>query len=354
MKYLSLKWLMRKYSSIVRENHRYEYLNAAYATANTLSRKIFDIIPQKDPETGQIIKVLQPFTSRVFSVTKDFIPRSLDMYPILELEWCKETGNLDEESFEVLENIAYAVFLLMLSKNMRTYGSITEVQLVERYHNNMERWNLIVELEDIQDAPRILSRVTLPDDRKMNVRDVPGLGNLFCGLTFESLMAFCTEGITKTHTLDASHLRSWYAGLPFLYSFFLLDKENTLTADDGRDRMWIFDARQTIMNALSRVAFMKKRPETLALPDIYTYCQLLTLTIKDLEFVEALLGRIQNGLDQLIQKFGVFTYCRYRAFRSETSMKAIVRLDGMRRDWNAALEEKEEEKEEEEERGPFI
>lgn len=351
MKYLSLKWLMRRYSSIVRETHRYEYLNPAYVTANALPRKLFNIIPQRDPETGQITKVLRPLTSQVFGLTKNFIPRSLDMYPILELEWCKETGNLDEESFEVLENIAYAVFLLMLSKNMRTYGSITEVQLVERYHNNMERWNLIVELEDIQDAPRILSRVTLPDDRKMNVRDVPGLGNLFCGLTFESLMAFCTEGITKTHTLDVNHLRSWYAGLPFLYSFFLLDKENTLTADDGRDRMWIFDARQTIMNALSRVAFMKKRPETLALPDIYTCCQLRTLTIKDLEFIETLLGRIQNGLDQLIQKFGVFTYCRYRAFRSETSMKAIVRLDGMRRDWNAALEDAEEEKEEKEERG---
>ena len=104
------------------------------------------------------------------------------------------------------------------------------------------------------------------------------------------------------------------------------------------------------MNALSRVAFIKKRPETLALPDIYTYCQLLTLTIKDLEFIEALLGQIQNGLDQLIQKFGVFTYCRYRAFHSETSMKAIVRLDGMRRDWNAALEDAEEEKEEKEEK----
>lgn len=351
MKYLSLKWLMRKYSSIVRENRRYEYLSATYMTVNALSRKLFDIIPQRDPETGQIIKVLQPFTSQVFGVTKDFIPRSLDMYPILELEWCKETGNLDEESFEVLENIAYAVFLLILSKNIRTYGSITEVQLVERYHNNMERWNLIVELEDIQDAPRILSRVTLSDDRKTSIKDIPGMGNLFCGLTFESLMAFCTEGVTKTHTLDISHLRSWYAGLPFLYSFFLLDKENMLTVNDVRDRMWIFDARQTIMNVLSRIAFMKKRPETLALPDIYTCCQLRTLTIKDLEFIETLLGRIQNGLDQLIQKFGVFTYCRYRAFHSETSMKAIVRLDGMRRDWNAALEDAEEEKEEKEERG---
>lgn len=349
MKYLSLKWLMRRCSSIVRETHRYEYLSPAYVTANVLPRKLFDIIPQKDPETGQITKVLQPFTSRVFSVTKDFIPRSLDMYPILELEWCKETGNLDEESFEVLENIAYAVFLLILSKNMRTYGNAsTEAQLVERYHNNMERWNLIVELEDIQDAPRILSRVTLPDDRKTSIKDIPGLGNLFCGLTFESLMASCTEGITKTHVLDANHLRSWYAGLPFLYSFFLLDKEDTLTVNDGRDRMGIFDARQTIMNVLSRMAFIKKRPETLALPDIYTYCQLRTLTIKDLEFIEALLGRIQNGLDQLIQKFGVFTYCRYRAFRSETSMKAIVRLDGMRRDWNVALEDTEKEEKEEE------
>lgn len=344
MKYLSLKWLMLKYSSMVRETHRYTYLNVTHMTANELPRKLFNIMSQEDPETGQMTKVLRPLPSQIFGMTRDVIPRSLEMYPILELEWCKETGNLDEEAFEVLENLAYAVLLDLLSGNIRTYQNI-DMQLTERYRSKMERWNLIVELEDIQDTPRILNRVALLGDKKVNIRDVPGLGNLLCGLTFDSLMASCTECVTKAPVWDVNYLRSLYAGLPFLYSFFLLHKEDELAANDERSNIQLFDAFQTIMNTLSRIASTKKRQEVLILPDVYTYCQFRNLTIKDLEFMETLLVRIQNDLTRLIQKSGVFTYHRYRTFRSETSMKAIVRLDGMRRDWNAVLEDAEEDKE---------
>ena len=120
MKYVSLKCLMRAYARKAKEHGRYKRLLPGSFYQPGRPSLMFQITSHLEhrEEGEQLVKTIQPCWSEIFGLSMRAIPPSLNVFPILELEWCRETEQITEEEFQVLEQVAYGVLLNLLAQDL--------------------------------------------------------------------------------------------------------------------------------------------------------------------------------------------------------------------------------------------
>ena len=345
MKYISLKCLMRAYARMAGQKHVYECLLLCSTPTADMPDQIFHISSRIVEEDGkrQMIKTVNPLIQNLFGISSRILPASLEVYPILELQWYWEEIHPVEEQFRLLEQLSYAVLFCVLARNFESeiYNrNYMGAELSERYRRKIEEEGLILEAESVKDAPKLLSHIAVPSLKKQNIRYNSWRTNLPCGGPFPSLLTAYADDMWRSHSWDDAKARAVYASLPFLAAFFGLYRKEW--EDNGKRPVGdgVLDLRQIVLNLLAKIRNLEAVPgrANFPFPDTCTYAQQSTLTRADFILLTQFLITIRTGLEEMISTIGVLPYSRYRYYQANTPVKAVVRLGGIKRDWNDELE----------------
>ena len=120
MKYISLKCLMRAYARMAGQKHVYECLLLCSTPTADMPDQIFHISSRIVEEDGkrQMIKTVNPLIQNLFGISSRILPASLEIYPVLELQWYWEETHPAGEQFRLLEQLSYAVLFCVLARNL--------------------------------------------------------------------------------------------------------------------------------------------------------------------------------------------------------------------------------------------
>ena len=342
MKYISLKCLMRAYARKAKEHGRYKRLLPGSSCQPGRPSRIFQISSHLEhrEEGEQVVKTIQPCWSEIFGLSMRAVPPSLNVFPILELEWCRETEQIPEEEFQVLEQVAYGVLLSLLAQDLGRdiyNAGFTKKDLWDRHYRVMEAWDITVDADELSDAPEILSHVEVPFLSTRNIKTSSWYANLPCGGSFGTLLRFFAREAEEASVWGETKAKSIYASLPFLVPFFLFDKKEWKRDTTHVRGTIILDLRQTAADLYEKTRNLRRAAVSRNIQG-YTYCQCSELTAMDFDLLEGALARIKADLEDLVSRIGVLPYNRYRHYRTEIPVKAVVRLGGIHRNWDDELE----------------
>lgn len=321
MKYVSLIRLMSMYGYKVKEEHCVFYLPAAdirYEAKEDFTP--FDIEINVDVKNHMTEtnpdQIMNRLTSKNICMHSNVYYSSFNAFevpPILEVEWlAKELGLIDEYT-EVMNQMGYAYMAWVMTYVMSN-----------KTDNNVDRWlryieenEVIVEVEEVEDAPYILTEKAMPTVTLPTFRTWADV--LLYGKDFPSIFYKCIE--------QSIGFKELYHHMPVILALFMRDYcFNKLDNWSKQERL---DIENSVLDFKFKLA---NYPQINDL--IYTYSLSSDITHKDVELMRYMLDSVYDKLHELNTRIGIISYVDYKRICGVEKTYASIRLTNMSIDWN--------------------
>ena len=325
MKYISLIKILEAYGH---EMKTAGYLKALgyQAIQNSYERGMdmrpFLITQMVEQGTGQRMQTLRfHATDSIHGVYAVQFPNPFILPPVLEFEWLQQELELPKDVSEALEQLFYMLIMHLtafLSEFRNRPITNGESEGIE-YRRYMEQEGLIIDVEELGDAPAVLmpnplSEMKLPKYRSYNTV-------LFYAADFRTFYHLCKEQSDSFHEL--------YIHIPVMLALFMLSY-----CHDGLSQ-WSKHAR------LSMETEMKTHIENLVVVSSYqgdcTYARSGRITTADRDFIRSIFMIIRDKLHDMNQNLGLISYSTYSSVTGPETVSADVQLSGMTIDWKEEM-----------------
>lgn len=328
MKYVSLIGAMRLYGSKIKDYRGMTHLNHSMANKafdQDQDYRPFDINRTVGPQ-GQVINRLRFIhPGDIIQAYGPQLPDTVEMYPILELEWLKDELALEEESMQVLLQLGYMFICRFLAWGL-SVNNITPrtwLEYLELYDDCTR------ELDVLGDAPAVLSQKKLPVVFYPKLRAWSIV--LLYGTDFNELMGRCKN--------QTSSLKEMYHHIPILLSMFMVE----FCAD--RLGSWYNAKKIDMENELKDMMddyakALNRNSQT------FTYGTASSVTTRDMDFICSILRHIYSKLHDLNADAGIISIREYEHIRGPEPKYGSVRLSGFDINWREEMQRVEKEKKE--------
>lgn len=330
MKYISLLHVMRNFGDQIKSCHSlcrvHSYLSNM-ALENNADMRLFTIENgTADPETGQIMNTVTMSDAINSQMVFDMhIPTTLHFPPFLELEWLKTEMPLSDSMYDVMMQIA-CMFTL------RIVGFIK----IDDYMPTSETWlayleecGIIIDVEDLEDAPAILQTCELSDVKLPKHRSWAMF--LMYGPDFPKLFDICNG--------QSSSFKEFYHHMPVLLSLFMVE------FCEGKLENWPKQLRIDMENRIRETMEGFSR-YVVAAVDMLTYGRCVSITSADITIVKSMFNMILKRIRDLNSDIGLISYNDYCYVKGPEMIQASVRLTRMGINWEKEMDRAEKEEKE--------
>ncbi len=332
MKYISLIRVMSLYIDYIKD------YRSMLAVGNDTVHRTFDehtnyrpftsIVTASSGDAGQVTKTLALDTSVVtMSRYRQPLPEQFALPPVVEMEWFRAHLQFEEGQFEALEQISYLFIMEILCWGYRFGNQITPADII----NAAEETGIIIEMEDIDDMPAILSQIELPVSSLPKYRTWAYI--YLYGNDFLSLFARCKD--------MSSSFSMYYMHMPVMLAMFVVECYGT----DLKN--WSKNERLTMENMFQEIS-QGFGIYNMSNADIYTYGTSSGITHKDEVFICDVFRFIYEKIHRKNANIGLITYRDYTYVRGPETVRASVRLTGMEINWREEMKRVEKESENDE------
>lgn len=326
MKYVSLFKFMDLYGRHIKQYHGVKSLSSAAAQRSFQPDGVynpFTIQSNVDEETGQVLNMLRFTSDRISKVYGYGLLDTYIMPPILEMEWLKTELNLNDEITNVLMQLSY-----MFMAHILSLKSDVDNEPSDAWMQYLEEKGVIVEVEEVNDAPVILYMNPLPDITVPNIRS--WITVLLYGSNFLEMLQVCFK--------HGDLFKELYYHMPFILTMFMADYHSNKLADWSANERLITENK--IQDCINEVVKQAMRPD-----QVYTYGTSVDITQKDIEFLRSMFTIIYDKIHELNADMGLITFGEYSRIRGPETTRASVRLTHMNVKWNEEMERAKREKE---------
>lgn len=326
MKYVSLIEVMRLYGIYVKKNKTLLVMwqnafNRTYEDNNDYS--FFEIIPEINEETGQICNTLEIKSERYRDFNQGYVRTEDDlkyftMPPIMELEWLRRELDLTDEYMNILVQLGYAFIahvMVWVDKSKYRYPSS------QSWMDYLEEKNAIMEVEELEDTPKILTAdplklMAIPKTRSWQYP-------LIYAGDFRPLFSFMTQQSVVTFKL-------LYYQMPVMLALFMCNFYANKLSDWSKHSY--IEMENEISDQIQSIEALYQIRS-----DAYTYGQ-TTITSADNEFVRYCLTCIREKIHTISSDIGTISWGTYRNVRGPEIVHAQVRLSCMDINWKREMD----------------
>lgn len=333
MKYLSLIKIMRAYGFKIKDYHRLvcvETYLPNFPVENGQNCAPFSIRPSSEIEAttygfskGQELKHLNLLYANA-SRHRANIPTSIDVPPLLEIEYMrtKKEPDLNDEILNVLEQLGYLFITCLLTDYNSTVGH-------NEWINMLNAWDTVIDVEDIEDTPVILSKTAFPSVKFPTVRSWRDV------LRYETnvwnLILACNDG-NVYHKL--------YRHLPIIFSMFMVDYYGTKLDN------WSKQTRLSLEQKMREIVVIDDRIDQHHI-DMYTYGCALAMTNKDYDLLIIIFNFMRDKLQKINQSMDKISTNQYLYIKGPDVRSASVVLSDISINWDDEIDRMETEEENE-------
>lgn len=333
MKYLSLIKIMRAYGLEIKDYHRLVYVETYlpnFPVENGQNCAPFSIRPSSEIEAtaygfskGQELKHLNLLYANA-SRHRANIPTSIDVPPLLEIEYMrtKKEPDLNDEILNVLEQLGYLFITCLLTDYTSTVRH-------NEWINVLDAWDTVIDVEDIEDTPVILSKTAFPSVKFPTVRSWHDV------LRYETnvwnLIRACNDG-------DVYH--KLHHHLPIIFSMFMVDYYGTKLDN------WSKQTRLSLEQKMREIVVIDDRIRQHHI-DIYTYGCASAMTNKDYDLLIIIFNFMRDKLQKINQSMGKISTNQYSYIKGPDVRSASVVLSDISINWDDEIDRMETEEENE-------
>ena len=329
MRYVSLLKTMSAYGYAIADHRDHREIGHRIMGMGLDQRgnnAMFTIETTAPDEQGQLTKMLRfrdiADADHLFSQP---ISPFITVPPIVEIEWMRENLELEETQMNVLEHMAY-LFVMHVLEWFTRFESMESGY----YVSLLEQKGSIIDVEELEDTPRILSTMLCPSQKlpKISYYDV----HYMYGANFPELFRSCKE----KSRLD----RVYYFNLPMLLTAFVVDFYGTnLNQWLKATRLSIEEELKACLATLDSLAHRMR-----SVHNVDTYGRGYELSDRDMALLTAVFRTICNTLHERNVNIGLISYSEYKGITGPDTTHASVRLAGMNINWNTEIKRANDEK----------
>lgn len=329
MKYISLLHVIGNYGEAVRSCHNMHAIPSALSNKQynaSVDLKPFDIDTSTEPETGQVTNTVRvrDHIDRTAAFTRA-MPPSLPFYPFLELEWLRQKMPLSDIQYNVLMQLSFMyVIQVIVFKQKNDINLNTDSWLAY-----LERHEMVVEVEELEDTPVILQTCVFPDVEKPKIRSWSTL--LLYGNDFQQLFGRCND--------QSSSFKEFYYHMPVLLSMFMVDYYGSNLENWSKELR--IEAESTIREAINGFTRYVVTPGA---GDTFTYGITMNITQADVTLVSTMFTIIMEMITDMNADMGLISYYSYCNIRGPERIRASVRLTNMDINWCEEMDRADKEK----------
>lgn len=325
MKYISLIKILEAYGHEMKTAGYLKSLGYA-AIQNSYERGMdmrpFFITQMVEQGTGQRMQTLRfRATDSIYDVYAAQFPNPFILPPILEFEWLQQELELPKDILEVLEQLFYMSIMQLMAFLPHFRGRMTSDAALQstECRRYLEEEGLIVDMEELSDAPAVLMTNPLPEMKLPKYRSYNTV--LFYAADFRTFYHLCKEQSDSFHEL--------YIHIPAMLALFMLSYCHNELSE------WSKHAR------LSMEGEMKTHIESLTVASSYegdcTYARSGRITTADKNFIQSIFIIIRDKLQDMNQNLGLISYSTYSSVTGPETVSADVQLSGMTIDWKEEM-----------------
>ncbi len=314
MKYVSLIGIMQIYGGLIKEKNRYAYFNQGFCLDGLdpdEDYRFFNIHPYMNTETGQAMVTLTQANRKIYELIGYRVPERLDIPPILEIEWMKSKLDLDENTIYVLEQMGYFYIMKIVNEGA---GMIFD------WTDYMTTGEAIVEIEELEDAPDIMSERILPAIPLPNCNSWQYV--LMYGTNFCSLFNKCYDQLNT--------MKEMYFNLPVLFGMFMFHYYHNKLGDYFKSNR--LDCEYLLKAWIEKLDKCLESAKTFSV-EKYTYGLTRDVTVLDVQLMLSVFTSIYDLIHDLNSDMGLIAYSVYDRITGPETVKASIRLSGMPNSW---------------------
>lgn len=327
MKYISLLHVMRGYGEAVQSCHSMHAVHTELSNKQfdaNIDLKPFDIDTTTEPETGQVTNTVtvrdQIDRAKAFWAT---MPASLPLYPFLELEWLRQKMPLSDIEYNIMVQLSCMYMIQVIAFKQRNDININ----AESWLAYLERHEMVIEVEEVEDTPVILQACMLPSVKIPKIRSWNTL--LLYGHGFQLLFDQCNGQSTS--------FKEFYYHMPVLLSMFMVDYYGNKLENWSKELR--LEAESTIRETINDFTRYAVTPN-----DMFTYGTTMNITSADVTLVSTMFTTVMEMITDMNADMGLISYYSYCNVRGPERIRASVRLTNMDIDWCEEMDRADKEK----------